>query len=179
MQDNGQPLASDFGHPPRKHSSVPTLTSSSASPSSSSQTNGTHGGGMGDLPQRRASAGACDMAAYSIVTSLPRRKASAPVKMESVGLHLVTASRPGSVQTPISVSSIGGGGGSSQISSSTSSAAAAAAAAAAATAAVSGVVGTDEEILVDGLNWFNYGMRMAMEFMRLPATVIILSITII
>ncbi|VUZ40124.1 unnamed protein product, partial [Hymenolepis diminuta] len=170
MQDNGQPLASDFGHPPRKHSSVPTLTSSSASPSSSSQTNGTHGGGMGDLPQRRASAGACDMAAYSIVTSLPRRKASAPVKMESVGLHLVTASRPGSVQTPISISSIGGGGGSSQISSSTSSAAAAAAAAAAATAAVSGVVGTDEEILVDGLNWFNYGMRMAIEFMRLPAT---------
>ncbi|KAL5961306.1 putative nuclear hormone receptor HR3 [Taenia solium] len=151
LKDSGQPLASDFGPLPRKHSSVPTLASSSASPSSSSQTTALVGGGVVELPQRRASAGACDMAAYA-GSMLPRRKASAPVKMETTAV-------PQMPSTSATVSA-----------SSSSSAAAAAATAAAAAAAVAGVVGTDEEILVDGLNWFNYGMRMAMEFMRLPAT---------
>lgn len=121
---------------------------------------------MADLPQRRASAGACDMAAYAAST-VPRRKASAPVKMETSAVHLAVT-RTGSVQTPALLTTVVV----SPPVSTSSSAAAAAAAAAAATAAVTGVVGTDEEILVDGLNWFNYGMRMAMEFMRLPATVI-------
>ncbi|KAM7539136.1 hypothetical protein Aperf_G00000050605 [Anoplocephala perfoliata] len=172
MQDSGQPLASDFGHLPRKHSSVPTPASSSVSPSSSSQTTATiggiTGGGLTDLPQRRASAGACDMATYAAST-VPRRKASAPVKMETssvLGSHLAAVTRAGSVQAPTPLTTVVV----SPPVSTSSSAAAAAAAAAAATAAVTGVVGTDEEILVDGLNWFNYGMRMAMEFMRLPAT---------
>ena len=91
------------------------------------------------------------MAAYTGST-LPRRKASAPVKLETtVGLAPTQSIHP--------------------ISTSSSSESAAAVAAAAAAAAIAGVVGSDEEVLVDGLNWFNYGMRMAIEFMRLPATV--------
>uniref|UniRef100_A0A5K3ELX8 NR LBD domain-containing protein n=2 Tax=Mesocestoides corti TaxID=53468 RepID=A0A5K3ELX8_MESCO len=158
LQDSGQLLASEFAAESRKHCSLPTLLSSpSNGPPSISPSSVVSPAGIGPVAsQRRASAGACDLAGYAASTlvastaTLPKRKASAPVKLEGlIGSCQDSVAAPASLIRTQIPGCDGSPGSSSE-------------------ATVLRTVGPNEEVMLDGIAWFNYGMRTATEFLRLP-----------